>query len=46
VPLGLGRSALGRFADGQGSNVVELLTTSSDGEIDWTTTRVRVRRAG
>jgi anaerobic selenocysteine-containing dehydrogenase len=45
VPMGLGRSALGWFAAGQGSNVIELLTTSRDGETDWTTTKVRVRRA-
>lgn len=46
VPLGQGHLAMGRFAQGRGANAAALLgpLTTSDGELAWGATRVKVEK--
>ncbi len=49
IPIGLGHSEGGRWAEGLGSNVLSILVGSKDSEtgaLAWAATRVRVQRAG
>jgi len=48
VPIGQGHSAYGRYAKNQGANVAAILSpkTTSDGELAWGATRVKLEKLG
>ncbi len=49
VPVGQGHSAMGRWAEGRGANVLRILaprTVPSTGQLAWAATRVRVTKTG
>ena len=48
VPIGQGHAAYGRYAKNQGANVAAILSpqTTSDGELAWGATRVKLEKLG
>ena len=48
VPIGQGHSAYGRYAKNQGANVAAILSPqmTSDGELAWGATRVKLEKLG